>query len=337
MFVAHFRMQWSTALTLTVLALLAGAECRELGSRRLLASNLSVVATLPIGMPPLSSHLPSTLAPMVLNSCTYSPLDGKCTATNNLLLKKGSIPNWSKIPFGGRAHAFYVAGTAYCGRLALDSPNCTYPCASDGVRCGLTPALVLGNYACPGSKAIQDAWCTLVPDSAPENPKKRCSSSPFCKQQGGEGGQCLARFKAGLNSNEIGQYYYEFATTRRNVWGCCEGSQAVWMENIHCDRFNSQPDRCISEQGCQFNDDGTCAWVPEAWLGRNFGAGKTTNSLSALDKECSAIKSEAKCNQLGPVSVDGETILQILKFKLSSINKPVKDDMCLVWASGDVE
>ncbi len=94
----------SMAFVLTVIASVANVEASA-RSRRLLASfpyNSSVIATLPFGMPSLAPYLPSTLGSMNISSCTYSPIDGTCTANNNLLLKKGAISSWSKIRFAGR-------------------------------------------------------------------------------------------------------------------------------------------------------------------------------------------------------------------------------------------
>ena len=51
------------------------------------------------------------------------------------------------------------------------------------------------------------------------------------------------------NRSQYDQYLTDFGTVRRNVWGCCESSNARWMNKVYCERFNSYEDACLGTTG----------------------------------------------------------------------------------------
>ena len=65
-------------------------------------------------------------------------------------------------------------------------------------------------------------------------------------------GQCIAKFKYTLmttNRSAYTQYMTDFAMDRRNVWDCCEGSSAKWMNDVYCGVYNSYEGACTNQTG----------------------------------------------------------------------------------------
>lgn len=103
-------------------------------------------------------------------------------------------------------------------------------------------------YACPGSLAEQDTYCT-----AAKGPSKTlCNRTSSCQEMPGYPSQCIAKFKLNMllhNRSAFSQYLYDFGTDRRGVWGCCEASSAKWMNDMYCQRFSSYEADCLNQTG----------------------------------------------------------------------------------------
>jgi len=136
---------------------------------------------------------------------------------------------------------------------------------------------------------------------------------------------------------EVG-YYGDFATTRREVWGCCEGSNTRWMAGVYCDRFNSFVDACEELPECQLQNDGYCVWRPPALMDLYFGPGQLSDALAATATECAARSGSgrrAECEAAHMVYPDGLIVQAALGIDLAAINMLVNESDCVVWESGE--
>ena len=86
----------------------------------------------------------------------------------------------------------------------MGSPSCTYPCASNGEVCALAGSIQYGVYACPGSEAALDTYCSTASAASPT----LCNHTAACQTIPGSS-NCIAQFKYNIlvhNKSMYSQY-----------------------------------------------------------------------------------------------------------------------------------
>eukprot|EP00798_Chlamydomonas_sp_ICE-L_P019753 gene19753-26446_t len=267
----------------------------------------------------LKQQIPSSLSQCKFNNAKFP---ARCEASNTMLLQTGVDVGTN---FAGRAVGFALAGDTYCAQFSED--DCAFPCSfTDGV-CGLDATQYYGAYACPGSEAMQDALC-----STPDNAMEWCSPFAGCILSWSH--VCNAEFKLGMDISEKLQWMGRWSSQRRSVWGCCEGSNALWSQQHQCAQYNdcdSPEEKCGEDAACRFTRGGECEWAPAELMKHQFNGSSITDHLVEMSNECDAIADEQTCENYKPVDVDVDQVMALVTQTLKAENQLVDEESCLVW------
>ncbi|KAG1665334.1 hypothetical protein FOA52_011748 [Chlamydomonas sp. UWO 241] len=232
--------------------------------------------------------------------------------------------------YGGWALLYITAADANCGNFPRSSPKCSFPCQDNGEVCRYSGSMLASLYACNGSQARDDAFCM----NANKYNSSLCRDTPACTEQAS--GDCMPKWKASMSFYEYIGYIGDWGTCRRDVWGCCIGSNTRWMTGTYCDRFSSIVDACEELPECYFRYDGTCVWRTRDLMEDYFGAGNLTDLLVAAAGACDALGgNRTACESHGAVTPDADVVRAALAIDLQAFNAPVNDSECVVWEAGE--